>query len=332
MALRDVIGQDRAINILGKTLGRGRLPSAYLFTGESGIGKRLTAINLAKSVNCMSPVPFSGGAEDACDACPSCRKIDAGIHPDVLMVTPSRSEIRVDEIRAVEDALSLRPFEGKRKVVIIDDAEAMNQPAANAFLKTLEEPPDLSLIILVASNPDLLPETVRSRCSRVRFTPLSDEDCGLVLGRASGFAQPGEDTLRAAVRLSMGRPGFAASGDPLKEQEWFLDLLNAMVGGAPVAWADADEMERWLDLANVFFRDLVVAAVTGDNRELLDPRIGRQSLSQSEVRQVIEAYEKVGRIRGLLGFHLNKAITWNYAASLFRPLAGRASLSGGMSA
>src|SRR3990172_7806680 len=182
MALKDIIGQEKAITILRRTLSRGRVSSAYLFTGESGIGKRLAALNFAKVLNCLSPVDDQ--QPDACDACDSCRKIDAGSHPDLVTVSPEKDEIRVDEIRALEDTLSFKPFEGRKKVVIVDDADRMNQSAANAFLKTLEEPPDESLIILVASNPDRLPETIRSRCSRIRFAPLSLQACREVIQRA----------------------------------------------------------------------------------------------------------------------------------------------------
>ena len=175
------------MGILLRTLSRNRVPSAYLFAGEAGIGKRYTALNFAKALNCLNPVtryalrvtskskiqdpelqtqnsePQTLNAElmDACDECASCKKIDAMTHPDLMAVAPEKGEIRVGEIRAVEVALSFKPFEGKRKVVIIDEADAMNQAAANAFLKTLEEPPDESLLILITAHPDMLPEPVR---------------------------------------------------------------------------------------------------------------------------------------------------------------------------
>ncbi|MEK6653183.1 MAG: DNA polymerase III subunit delta', partial [Nitrospirota bacterium] len=148
MALKDIIGQEKAINILLGTLSQNRIPSSYLFAGESGIGKKFTAVNFAKTLNCLNSQP-----SDCCDECPSCKKIDSQTHPDFMMVTPEKSEIRVEEVRAIEEALSFAPYEGKRKVVIVDEAEAMNASAANAFLKTLEEPPPQSIIILIASSP-----------------------------------------------------------------------------------------------------------------------------------------------------------------------------------
>ena len=158
MSFKDVIGQDKAVGILLRTIQRGRVPSSYIFAGESGIGKKLAALNLAKALNCVgkerSPENMgllddaasqSGGPDseiDACDQCSSCLKIDKGIHPDFLMIAPESGQIRIEEIRAIDEALSLKAFEGRYKVVIVDDADTMNQYAANAFLKTLEEPPE----------------------------------------------------------------------------------------------------------------------------------------------------------------------------------------------
>ena len=197
MSFKDIIGQDKAVSILLRTIQRGRVPSSYIFAGESGIGKKLTAMNLAKALNCLgggqaeesrglldNPEALSGSSHseiDACDKCPSCRKIDKGIHPDFLLISPDSGQIRIEEIRAIDDALSLKAFEGRYKIVIVDDADTMNQYAANAFLKTLEEPPEDSLLVLISSNPDHLPDTIKSRCSRLNFTPLSDEACAKVI-------------------------------------------------------------------------------------------------------------------------------------------------------
>ena len=103
------------------------------------------------------------------------------MHPDLLVISPEGGQIRIEEIRSINDTLSLKPFEGRWKVVVVDEASTMNPYAANAFLKTLEEPPKDSLIILVSSNPERLPDTIRSRCSRVNFTPLSYEACKKVI-------------------------------------------------------------------------------------------------------------------------------------------------------
>lgn len=372
MALKDIIGQDKAVSILLRTFSRGRMPSAYLFAGESGIGKKFTAVNFAKVINCektagsRQPAVSSRGdnektsvddrLSDCCDECSSCKKTDAKTHPDFLMVIPEKGEIRINEIRAVEEALSFKPYEGRRKIVIIDDADAMNQSAANAFLKTLEEPPDESLLMLVTSNPDRLPETIRSRCSRVNFTPLSAEACERVLKAVSSAAcggqslqaahrgeQPAvksnskgaggrgqelikiEDSqLSAVIRLSMGRPGLAVSSDILNDRERHVSLLKSMLRGDNDTWADRDEMEEWFNMASFLMRDMVVFKITGDADMLLNADIKDyiSDISKSaDITNIINTYDKIRLLKGQLDFNLNKAITWNYTASIMKTIA-----------
>ncbi|MCL5023874.1 MAG: DNA polymerase III subunit delta' [Nitrospirae bacterium] len=357
MAFKGIIGQERATRILLRTLERGKVPSAYLFSGESGIGKRYAALNLAKALNCRNNrealIAESGGTGeggtsagqapgvDACDACPSCRKIDAGTHPDLVMLAPEKGEIRVSEIRAVEDALSLRPFEGRRKVVILDDAETMNQSAANAFLKTLEEPPDESLLILISSNPDSLPETIRSRCSRIHFVPLTPEECGKVIEKVltDGGSRPAGDALATLVRLSMGRPGLAVSPEGEKERERFFALFHGMLYGGNETWADREEMERWFDMTFLILRDLAVLKITGGRGEesggnevspgravagglLNRDKTGLLSemAKTMDIKGIIRTYTTLTSLKGQMDFNLNKAITWNYTSSLVKAL------------
>jgi len=348
MALRDVIGQEKPVNILLRTIQRGRIPSSYLFAGESGIGKKFTALNLAKALNCQSreqraesreihnklakpPSPTfnspltKGGHRgvkrghggiidnwslfDCCDECSSCKKIDSGVHPDFLLISPEGGQIRIEEIRAIDDMLSFKPFEGRLKVVIVDDADTMNSYAANAFLKTLEEPPQDSLIILVSSNSDRLPDTIRSRCSRVNFTPLSHEACRKVIetvvsqrsnpplppyapptkgarlpsvgqeqergkGRHGGISNSRSSTidsrLLTIVRLCMGRPGLATSADLIEERAWFLELLQDMLKAEKDRWTLKEEMEKWFNLILTFLRDVAVIKITQDEKNLIN--------------------------------------------------------------
>jgi DNA polymerase-3 subunit delta' len=344
MALMDVIGHDMAVGILLRTLSRGRVPSAYLFAGESGIGKRFTAVNLAKAVNCLNPVTRNAGTIDACDTCFSCKKIDAATHPDFSVVTPEKGEIRVAEIRAVEEALSFRPYEGRNKVVIIDDADTMNQSAANAFLKTLEEPPEESLLVLVASNANRLPETIRSRCSRINFTPLSPEACKKVIMAVadqrlalSGKKLPDvEAELSVLVTLSMGRPGLVVSSDIVRERERFISLLNNMIEGRGETWTDREEMERWLNMMLIMLRDMSVLKIVGDHFLISEsgagdglggmllngdiPDIVLQISKIAELGGMLQAYRKIILLKKRLDFNLNKAVTWNYVSSMMRTL------------
>jgi DNA polymerase-3 subunit delta' len=365
MALKDIIGQEKAVNILLRTIQRGRISSSYLFAGESGIGKKFTAINFAKALNCQSreqraesreihdnlgnlpSPPFSkegmGGFEkgdhredinwstvtDCCDECPSCKKIDAGIYPDFLFIEPESGLIRIEEIRAIDDMLSLKPFEGRWKVVIVDEAHTMNPYAANAFLKTLEEPPGDSLIILISSNPDRLPDTIRSRCSRLNFTPLSNKACRKVIETAisqkttTKKPETDDSLLSTLVRLSMGRPGLAVSADLFEERTWFLELLQEMLKAEKDGWTSREEMERWFDLIVLLLRDAAVIQITQDEKTLINlDLIGhiKQFSSSMDLKVIIDNYQRLNTMRGYLGFNLNRSLTWNYTGSLLRRL------------
>ncbi len=191
MPFSEVIAQDRALTPLRSALRRGALHHAYLFGGPEGVGKATAARLLAQAANCEGGDAGTGGLrDDPCGACGPCRKIAKGIHPDVLVLreeramakagawdpkggrTPSK-DIVVDQVRDVVDRrLAMKRYEGRRRFVIVDPADAMNPQAQNALLKTLEEPPDDTTLVLVASSPDALLPTIRSRCMRVAFAPL----------------------------------------------------------------------------------------------------------------------------------------------------------------
>jgi DNA polymerase-3 subunit delta' len=314
MSLRTVIGQDNAVRMLVGAAGRDRLATSYLFAGEEGVGKKLTALNLAKELNCLSPVGLEG-FRDSCDSCPSCRKIDALGHPDFTLIRPENSVIKVEHIRQLEVALSFKPFEAGTKVSVVDDAETMSTSAANAFLKTLEEPAAHSLIILVSSRPEWLPATIRSRCSRINFRPLPPARCAEVIG--------GKEAA-ALARLSMGRPGPAVREDLLKERDGFMDSLGRMLssGGKP-PWSGRLETERWLDMLLMLLRDMAVLKVTGDPEALINMDMARHIREMSRgasLRVIIGCYEKLLKLRGAQMFNLNKGITWNYASTVMGEL------------
>lgn len=310
MAFKDIIGQERAIGLLTKAIASGRVASAYLFAGDSGIGKRLTALNFAKALNCASPI--DGGP---CDACPSCKKIDAGMHPDLFMIAPEKGTIKVEVIRNLNEAVSLSSLEGGTKIVIIDEAETLHPSAANAFLKTLEEPPPACVIILVSASPEGLLETIRSRCVRVNFRPLSPENCLKVLRPKLGA------DAETAARLSMGRPGAALEADLVKEREWAIGVFSEILKpGGRALFKDKEDMQRWFDAMLVLLRDMAVRAVSGGelaiNRDM-EGAIGRMS-GGADIKVIIDCYGKLRGLRAALRFNLNKGITWNYAGGVLR--------------
>lgn len=304
MGFEEIHGHNRPIRILQGTIRKKRVPAALLFSGDSGIGKRSTALIYIQALNCLSPV--NG---DACGACPSCHKIRNGNHPDLLVIEPDGSEIKIETIRAIEGFLSMKPYEGRTKAVLIDTADAMNINASNAFLKTLEEPPADSVIILISASPDSLPDTIRSRCFQVRFAPLPAAECDAVLDASH---KDGLDTLQR--RLAMGRPGLALAGSHGADAQRCAEIYAAMVRGeSKDAWEDREDMEQWLALAPLVFRDLALARIGAG-----EPLLLRDVPKPATLEAILKAYRAVQHVQMRAAYNLNKGITWQYVSEIVR--------------
>jgi len=272
MSFSSIIGHDRPVSILKRAIQNDAVAHAYLFSGEQGIGKRLTALAFAAALNCQAAVPAGG-----CGVCPSCRKVAAGSHPDVHLLSPDGTEIKIDQIRAAQSDLSLKPFEGQKKVLIVDSAETMNDASQNAFLKTLEEPPGESLIILITCMPQSFLATIRSRCQELTFQPLPRQTMADVLQKQRGL-DAGDAWFTAA--LSRGSLGRALDMDVQKEKtdrEQFLSLWEGLAGLrhheilalAEGVSRDREGFDRLLDIGIEWLRDRLVFHETGDERLLV---------------------------------------------------------------
>ena len=161
-----VVGHEKAVALLEKSLKGGKLSHAYLFVGPPHVGKMTVALNLAQALNCE-------GEGEPCSGCPQCQRIAGRKHADVRVIgLDGRAEIGIDQIREMERSVTLKPFEGRNRVFIIDGAEHLSTEAANCLLKTLEEPPPNVQLMLLAANERLLLPTVRSRCQKLELRPL----------------------------------------------------------------------------------------------------------------------------------------------------------------
>lgn len=206
MPFRTIAGNSRLLSLLSRVIARDSLPPAVLLSGPAGVGKRTTAIAIAQVVNCLQLQSSAAFARDACGECASCRRIARGVHPDVILVEPGDTgAIKIDQVRDVIDRSHYRPFEGRRRVVIIDEADAAGSDAQSALLKTLEEPPSASLFILVSSMADSLLPTVLSRCPRLRFGPLTPAEVAHVLVAQHGYSESDSRAAAADADGSVGR-------------------------------------------------------------------------------------------------------------------------------
>ncbi len=192
MPFATIAGHQRLLALLARAIARDTLPPSLLLAGTAGIGKRRTAVAVAEALNCLASRKTGALETDACGECASCRRIGRGVHADVVVIEPGETgTIKIEPVRDVIDRANYRPFEGRRRVVIVDEADALVDAAQNALLKTLEEPPQASVFILVSSMPDALLATVRSRCRPLRFGELAPADVAATLMRDHEYRRSG---------------------------------------------------------------------------------------------------------------------------------------------
>ena len=227
MPFRTIVGHRRLVALLSRAVAHDSLPPSLLLAGPAGVGKRRTAMAIAEAVNCLSPRESDTLERDACGECAACRRIQRGVHPDVMLIEPGDTgSIKIEQIRDAVDRAGYRPFEARRRVVIIDEADALVDAAQNALLKTLEEPPSASIFILVSSMPDALLATVRSRCPRLRFAPLHASEVTDALMRDHGYNEADARAAAADADGSIGRALSAESADLAAAREDAQQILE----------------------------------------------------------------------------------------------------------
>jgi DNA polymerase-3 subunit delta' len=269
-----IIGHARAKEMLVRMLAGGTVHSGLLFAGPPGVGKRLVADEFVRAWLCLE------GQGAPCGRCDSCASPAGKAHPDRLEVVPEekKKSIGIDQVRDLSAWIAQTPARGQRKAVIVDPADVMGSEAANALLKTLEEPPRGSLIVLVAARPAALPATVLSRCQQVSFGPLTEEQVCDVLRRHLWPAQ----AARQAAALAEGSPGAALARDGRVWQEaaaavnGLLERLGRGERGAALAFAEGLAREREQALP-------ALQALIASARLAARSRLGERSVAESEL-------------------------------------------------
>lgn len=306
MSFDQVIGHRRVVDVLTRAHARGKIHHAYLFSGPEGVGKERVAFELFKMLNCREQ------AGDACDACPACRKLatDAtderagseeggATFADLTILQPRGSFIQVEQVRGATRRLAYRPVEGRWKCVLVRDAERLHDTAANALLKTLEEPSPDTMFVLVTAAPHLLLPTIQSRCQPVRFGPLAVDEIARYLTEHAGVAP--EDTLAVAALAegSIGRALELVEHPVVRDRETWLRSLAKLADmpahevfqlSASMA-GDRAAHDVHLGLLRGWLRDMLLLAAQGAdatvvNRDLREPL---EALAKRSDRATLEA-------------------------------------------
>ena len=293
MNLSGIEGQDKAKSELDRYFKSNKIPHAFLFSGIPGIGKYSTAHAFSAFLNCATNDP-------GCNACNSCMKMEKGIHPDLttISVLPDKSEISIDQIRELILKMRYAPLEGKYKITIIDQAEKLNIHSTNALLKTLEEPPQNSIIFLVTSNIRNIQPTIISRCSLIRFKPLPEN---LIEDRLLKMCDD-EKRIKLAVKMCEGSLGKAisnTSGRYSEIKEAIADWLSATGKSKmdPIEISEnltdnySDSMAEVFDVMLLIQRDLIT----------LKKDLPRERLFNPDLQNLLSNIAENMQLRSLLG-------------------------------
>jgi DNA polymerase-3 subunit delta' len=300
MSFKNVLGHQRPITLLQRAIKNEKTVNSYLFLGNEGIGKKTVALQFAKALNCLE-----GGTErgDACDHCVSCRKIDHALHPDILLIEPEGQNIKVDQVRQMQRELAYKPYQGKYRVCILTAADRMAPHIPNTLLKTLEEPPLHTVIILLANNSKFILPTILSRCQLIRFNPLPTPLVSKWLMEGKGF---NETEAHLLASLSEGSPGKALEIQEEIHQIPREQLLKDWVGLKSLSfekmgsWVNSLPSQREnllliLEVTKTLLRDLIMLKTLKNGKKLthldlldvMEPMATNWSLSSLSKRMEI---------------------------------------------
>jgi DNA polymerase-3 subunit delta' len=307
--LSDIRGQAHAIETLHRALAQGRVHHAYLFSGPDGVGKAMAAHALAQALLCQRPV---AGTADACGRCSGCLRAASGEHPDLHVVRRREkddgsleAQLKVEQIRELQQSLTYKAYEGARRIVVLHDAERMNASTANALLKTLEEPGAETHFVLVSSAPNLLLPTILSRCQRVRFGPLPRAFVAEHLAQHAELPLEHADLVAGLAEGSIGRGLRLAESPLLAERAALLGRVDDPEGrrNVPEVLALAEQLAQkkpelplFFQLLRTWYRDLLLVQ-RGLEGERLVHRDQRERLhSRAERLPASELLDRLGRI------------------------------------
>ena len=277
MSFKDIIGQERVIKILIKSLKEDKISSSYIFVGSEGTGKKFTAIEFTKTINCLN----LNKKLEVCDNCHSCNEINKQCCPDLKIIEPIKSSIKIEQIREMRKEIGLKPFKNKKKIYIIDKAEKMTLEASNCLLKTIEEPPYYAIIILICSRIDPILPTIVSRCQIINFgliTSIKIKELSL-----SKIKNIEKEKAEIISKLAQGSIGKAFK--LLTDKEYFIrreTLLNYLSTIVPGKYSndffekvekiilEIDKIEEILEIIKLWYRDILIIKKTGKQKYIVN--------------------------------------------------------------
>lgn len=274
MSFYDIFGHDRQIETLQKALSQKRAGHAYLFSGIASIGKKALAVEFARACNCEK----KSAPPDGCGQCLSCRKIGQNIHPDFFLIRPEGQFIRINAVREIQQQMTFKPLEASRRVFLVDEADKMNEQAANALLKTLEEPSAANMLILITSRPYALPATILSRCLHMRFNPLAQDTIVKILVEKMDIDQQKALLLAALSGGSVKRALDMDDNEIISFRAEVLSLVAALTKSEPFGMIslasflnqDKNKIKLALEIIGSYFHDTLVYKETGKEQMLVN--------------------------------------------------------------
>ncbi len=289
---------------------------AYLFQGEEGVGKEALARTFAAGLQCQSE-----STDKPCKECVSCRQMESGNQPDVIWVTREKASLGVDEIREqLCNTMDIKPFSSPYKIYLVPEAEKMTEAAQNALLKTIEEPPEYGIVILMTSNISALLPTIQSRCLTMEFRPLSP---AVVESFVKEHCQVPDYQARASAAFAQGNLGkamrYAKSEDFIERKDHIISLLrhveqmdlSEMLAVIKDLGTRKDEVRDYIDLMVLWYRDVLLFKATKDINQLLfqdeASYISREASHRSyeKIEEILQAFEKAKvRLRANVNFDI----------------------------
>jgi DNA polymerase III subunit delta' len=305
MGFEDIIGHEKSKNLLRMFLENKNIPHAFLFSGQEGIGKKQMAKAFAQHLFCEN--------NSGCGVCSPCIKLDRGSHPDLIVIEGDDS-IGIDQSRMLSKEICEYPYESEKRIIIIDRAETLTREAANALLKTLEEPPPYNHFFLITSAEKEIPPTIRSRCTRVFFTPLSREQLKQFFLQKPGTGEVQADLLADISYGSIGCGLFWAEDDNFLLRRMLMELIagknksfvNASLIAEKIAKTNMG-FSMYLAFLLSFFRDLLIVkhsqdftrVVNRDVEEFLD-------VQKVDIQWIEKTIKRIQETTSIMRYNVNR--------------------------